>query len=1155
MRKVLTGVLGLFFCATLLFGQGAALGTISGRVTDPSDSPIPGATVSVSNLLTGAKYSAGTSADGFYSVRFLQPGDYKLEVSHPGFQKAVQPKVAVVAASNPTVNLKLVLGSVAEAVTVTDEVGLVEFENADRGGEIDNIRTQYTPTVQRTVMSILPSAPGVVVAGNDRGMTPSGNSGASGFMLSGGQERTNEMLLDGVPNRTSYGGHNFGVIPTQESTAEVKVITNAFSAEYGNTTGGVINVTTKSGTNEYHGELYTFFRNTALNANHYERNRVPRKPDGTEAAPRLRLVYNTYGGIVTGRILRDKLFGTFKYQVSQSNDMKSFVGYVPTQKERDGDFNSTFYMKSGVATPVVIYDPFTTKQDPVTKKYVRTPIAGNVIPSSRISPVAKAFWKYIPLPNAATGALVKATNYMAASGGKATKEYVEFMPRLDWNVSERTKLMFRHIRTDYKEFPVEYYATAAEVNTGYPFIRANHNAVFDWTQTLSPTSVLNFRLGMERYVTGQLETPRMSAEPKDLGFSTNYQSQAAKAFPVFRMGGGNIGGSDMFMGGGSPAGSYAPDQVNNMDLTWSKNLGKHNLKVGGQIRLERIYFFNGGYDAGYFSFGRGDTNGPDPDVQTVGSGDETASFLFGVGSGTLDLNASASRQILYNALYVQDDIKLTPKLTLNVGLRWDRTGGLTDRYNAMTGTFDPNAASPLAAQVKAAAGSQYCPACAALKGGLTFPGVNGMPRNVYAPGNKDIGPRIAAAYALDSKTAIRAGWGMFYGPIYYDPGQTGFSQSTPWVTYDANRVPLNLLDNPFPTGIIAPVGAGKGLATNIGTSVSYVDPDTRTPRARQFSFELQREVFWGMRVSAGYVNNIVTRLPVTRSINSLTEQQFTQGAAFLNTKYANPFAGLVPGYSLNQSTIANSSLITPYPQFTGVSVASVPIGSSRYDALQLYVVKRMTQGISFSVAYTASKKLEKTSYQYATDPFLEKRLSPLDFPQLLVPNFAVELPFGKGHWLFPNAPGWVDRIINGWQANGIIRIQSGKVVQMAANAIPTGVDPNAVPGGQRIDQWINPAAFINNTDTYRIRRWPIVLPSLRHPPIHRFDLGAVKRTRIAERFMFVIEVQATNAMNTAEWYDSLNNSTPTSSTFGQIGTVKGLTNYPRQIILSGKLSF
>lgn len=294
-------------CAASLLGQGAALGTISGRITDPSEAPIPGATVTILNTQTGARYSAASTADGFYHVRFVQPGTYLVEVVQQGFQKAVQPDVVVTAASNPTVNLRLLLGSVSEAVTVESRVSLVEFENADRGGEIDTVRSLYTPTVQRVVMSILPSAPGVVVAGNDRGMTPSGNSGASGFMLNGGEPRTNEMLLDGVPNRTSYGGHNFGVIPTQESTAEVKVITNAYSAEYGNTTGGVINVTTKAGGNQYHGDLYTFFRNTALNANHFERNRL--------GQPRTRLVYNTYGGIVTGRILRDKLFGTFKYHI------------------------------------------------------------------------------------------------------------------------------------------------------------------------------------------------------------------------------------------------------------------------------------------------------------------------------------------------------------------------------------------------------------------------------------------------------------------------------------------------------------------------------------------------------------------------------------------------------------------------------------------------------------------------------------------------------------------------------------------------------------------------------------------------------------------------------------------------------------------------
>lgn len=1152
MRTLLTAVVVLMVSATLAFGQGAALGAISGRVTDPSEAPIPGATVTVTNLATGARYSAATTADGFYNVRFLQPGTYTVEVVQQGFQKATQPNVMVTAASNPTVNLRLTLGSVTEAVTVTGQVSLVEFENADRAGEIDEQRTLYTPTVQRAVTSIFPSAPGVVVAGNDRGMTPSGNSGASGFMLNGGQERTNEMILDGVPNRTSAGGHNFGVIPTQESTSEVRVITNAYSAEYGNTTGGVINVTTKSGNNDYHGELYTFFRNTALNANHFERNRL--------GQDRTRLVYNTYGGIVTGPIFRDKLFGAFKYHVSQSNDIKSFSGYVPTQKERDGDFTSTFYLDRGVAREVTIYDPWSTTFDPQTGKYTRQPIAvtsgRNLIPASRINPVAKAFWKYIPLPNASSGLVVKATNYVAASGSKATKEYIEFMPRIDWNVSERTKLMFRHIRTDYKEFPVEYYATAAEVNGGYPFIRANHNAVFDWTQTLSPTSVLNFRLGMERYVTGQLETPRLEATPKDLGFSTTFQSQAAAAFPVFRMGGTNIGGSNLFMGGGSPAGSYMPDQVNNMDLTWSKNLGRHNLKVGGQFRLERIYIISGGYDAGLFNFGRADTNGPDPDVQTVSAGDEVASFLFGVGSGSIEINAAPARQMLYNTMFVQDDIKVTPKLTVNVGLRWDRTWGLTDRYNAMTGTFDPNAPSPLADKVKSATGAQYCPACANLRGGLMFPGVGGQPRSVYAPGNGDFGPRLAAAYALNDKTALRAGWGVFYGPIYYDPGQAGFSQSTPWVTYSSARLPINLLDNPFPTGVIRPVGAKNGLATNIGSSISYIDPNARTPRSRQFSFEIQREVFWNLRVSAAYVNNIVTRLGVSRNLNALTEEQFTRGASYLNTRYPNPFAGLAPGFALNQAQINNSGLIIPYPQFPGgVTVVNSPVGRSRYDALQLYVVKRLSHGVTFSLAYTASKKLEQLNYQYATDTFLEKRLSPLDFPQILVPNFVVELPFGRGHWLFPSAPGWVDRIINGWQTSGIIRIQSGKVVEMAANAIPTGADPNAVPGGQRLDQWINPAAFINNTDPYRVRRWPTVLPSLRNPPIHRFDLGVTKKTRIAERFMFEINALATNAMNTPEWYDSLNGSNPTSSTFGNIGGVKGLTNYPRQLILSGNLVF
>src|SRR5581483_2300920 len=523
-------------------------------------------------------------------------------------------------------------------------------------------------------------------------------------------------------------------------------------------------------------------------------------------------------------------------------------------------------------------DSFTTTFDSSTGRYTRLPFANSVIPSNRINPVAKNLWQYIPEPNIPSTSPYPQSNYIPArSGNLSTLDFYNWMPRIDWNISDRQKLMVRYTRNTDTEWQGLFYNTPAEPNGSSPFVRSNHNFSVDYTRTLSPSSVLDFRVGMSRFVQGQTPALRTKVTPKDLGFSSTFVTEAAPAFPYFIFSGANLAwlGGNVFSGAGSASQSVTIDQLNNLDLTWSKVFGRHNLKVGGQVMPERIYSVSAGYDAGSFLFSTADTLGPDPQVPQAGAGSELASFLLGLGTGSIDRNSQPARQILTESLYVQDSIKLSRRLTLNVGLRWDHVGSLTDRFNAMTGIFDPAAVSPLAATVKSAAGASGCVACADLRGGLTFPGVNGASRTIYNTGYRDFAPRIALAYGLDSKSVVRVGYGYFYGATgAYDPGSAGFSQPTPWNAYDANQLPVNTLENPFPTGLLSPVGAAKGLATNIGTSVSFIDPNTRTPRSQQFSFELQREIPWKIRLSAGYVNNRVDRLPVSQSLDALTEQQF-----------------------------------------------------------------------------------------------------------------------------------------------------------------------------------------------------------------------------------------------------------------------------------------
>jgi hypothetical protein len=1149
MRTLLSLPMILLCAVSCAFGQGASQGSISGRVLDPSLAPVPAATVTVSNVKTGTAVSAATTNDGYYTVRFLPPGTYSVEVTMPGFQKAVQPDVVVATATSPTVNFTLAIGAPSETVTVTDQVGQIESQTADRGAIIDNIRMANTPSQARNIMGIAWSAAGVTVCTNAKSFTPYDNSGSTSISISGGQFKLNEMLIDGVPNRGGVEG-NYGTIPTQETVAEMKVLSSAYSAEYGRTTGGVINVTTRSGANDFHGEGYWYNRNVTLAANTFERNYA--------GQGRLPVHFDTYGYVLNGPIFKNKLFFNSGWQRLHSGTKKSYIGHVPTELERNGDFSDSWYNSGGQKAQLLIYDPWSIKQNPATGKYSRASLLAatgkNAVPASRMNPVAKALWKYIPLPNTSGDPITRANNY-APSGGAAKADLSEYSNRVDWSINDNNRLSFRHIRNNFNSYDVEFYPGAADVNTGFPFLRANHNFVIDYTRTISPKSVFNFRIGMQRYVTGNSNYKLGDVTPKDLGFSSTFVSQASAHFPYFSFGGSPLG-STAFTGAGQGMGNYTPNQINNVDATWSKIVGRHILKFGGQGRLERGYNLALGNNAGAFSFSTTATNA-DPQVTTASSGDAVASFLMGVGGASIDINAAPARQIKSLAFFVQDDISVTSRLKVNLGMRWDWTGPMTDRFNAMTGIFDVNAASPLASSVKNAVGAANCPACAALRGGLTFPGVGGQPRNVYNATFKNFGPRIGLAYALNNKTAIRGGFGMFYGPIWYDAGQAGFSQATSSVLYDSNLIPINLIDNPFPTGILQPTGSSKGLATNIGSSVSFVKPETREPRSFQASFEIQREIPWGVLLSLGYTFNKNDRLPVNRSLNVITESLFVQGASVLNKQVENPFAGLVPGYSLNQAKIAFQSLQVPYPQFSGVTELNSPIGDSRYDGMQFQATKRFSQGVSMSMAYTVSKKLGHYGYQNSFDNFLEKTVDPYDLPQVLVLNGSWEMPWGRNRWVWTDMPGWLDQVIGGWQTNWMVRISSGRPFQLGADTIPVpGADPNDVPGGQRLDQWINRAAFTLKTDPYMPRRWPSVTGRLREPPTHSFDFGLMKNFRITERVTLQFINNWVNATNTPQWYGSTGSCNAISkSCFGQIAGFQTQSNYPRQIQFAGRVIF
>jgi outer membrane receptor protein involved in Fe transport len=1152
----------LFFFVTFLaaslplvvspgFAQGIIAGSIAGRVTDPSGAPVSGAAITVTNTATGVVYSGLTVGEGFYVIRFLPTGSYDVVATHSGFERKVHPNVSVSAGSNPTVNFELTLGTVTQSVTVGETGALVEAQTADRGNVVDTMRLDNLPSQTGNIFGLTFSAVGAQATSAEKSYTLYDNTQSSSVSINGGQSGsttggvTNLVLIDGVDDHPVFYT-NIALIPSAQSTEEVKIVTSPYSAEYGRTTGGAIISITKSGTNQFHGVAWDNTRFTGLAANQFERNLA--------GQPRSGVHFWQPGGAIGGPVKKNKLFFFYEMQAVDSHTPKSYIGQVPPQNQRDGDFSNAFYNNGGKPALQVIYDPTTTTFNAQTGQYARQPLAGNIVPASRINPVAgKAFWQNIPLPNSNGDPITLANNYTPAHP-TSTAKLMEYVSRVDWNINDTNRIMFRYTRNNLIQSDVAFYPNAAQPLQAN-LIRANNNAVVDYTRTISPSTVLDVRTGLERWYTSQGSPFRCDETPAQLGFSQLFVSQAVPCFPVFTFGGSTLG-STFFTGAGTGAGSVSPDQINTISGTLSKTTGRHTLKFGGQGLLERYYGASAGNSAGAFSFSPTYTN-LNPQVNTPATGNAVAAFLLGVGQASIDLNSESSRQAKAVGLYVQDDIHLTPKLTANVGLRWDWDSSLTDRYNAMTGAFDPAAVSPLAAQVKNAAGASNCPVCANLVGGLTFPAVNGNSRSPYDSSYRNFGPRLGAAYALDNKTVIRAGWGFFYGAIVFDPGSAGFSQTTNSVLFDSNFLPVNLINNPFPTGLVQPVGAGLGLRTNVGTSVSFVDPHAREPRSQQFSFDLQREVGWKVLLSAGYVYNGVSREPISRNLNALTDAQVLLGSAVLNQKVANPFSGFVPGFSLNQSTIAYSSLIVRYPQFVNVTENGIPIGNMAYHAMQLQALKRMSSGLSISAAFTWAKHLGRYGYQNPGDPIdsLQKSIDNYDMPFQFAINEAWEIPIGRGRLLGRSMSRWADRLLGGWMINGNIRLQSGAPYPLANNAIPVpGVNPNAP--NQSLSQWVNPAAFTLNTNPYSLVGWSQSFTNLRLPWLPNVDLQGEKAIPLTERVRLALVTNWINAFNHPQFFSGPTAcSSPSASCFGKIAGYQTQTNYPRQVQVGAKVTF
>ncbi len=1163
-KRLLWCVLG---CAAAALAQ-EYRGTILGRVTDPAGAAIVSAKVTVTNEATNVSASTVSAADGAYLVPFLNPGRYRVEVEATGFRKYVQSGITVSVNAQVTVGVRLEIGQVSESITVTADAPMLESTTASLGQVINRAKLEAMPLNGRMIFMLNRLAQGVIWqtptfgATGTSGLRPFDNLGGSAWSMNGGRVTSNEFLLDGAPNSTR-GRYNFS--PPVDAVEEFKLQTHSFDAQYGRTGGGVVNMTLKSGTNDVHGQVWEFVKYGMWNAsNSLNVARGQAKPPQQ---------YNQYGATGGGPVYipklyngRDRTFWMFTWEGLRERVPFPQTTSVPTVAERAGDFSQTYRDSNAFD----IYDPLTTTPDQ-QGRLIRQAFDNRRVPAIRMNGIAQNYLSAVyPLPNVADQRQNNFTNTV----NKGIYNYNAEVVRIDHTISSNHKLFGSFYRNHRDEFRSNNGLQGTVANQGqWPQTRNNHGFIVDWVWTLNPTALLNIRTGFTRFLETNFQTDVQKFDAKTLGFT---------ALPGIFMPRVDL---EQYTGVGvGSQGVNTSDNTGSLQANYTKTFSRHTLKYGGEYRNIRSNPVTTGNESGFFNFSRAFTR-RDPNTADAASGNSVASSLLGYPANA-EIGAPQARAIQWHflAFFVQDDLRVSRKLTLNLGLRWDYESPVTERYNREVRGFDVEATSPLAARVRSASGAATCPACANLKGGLLFAGVGGVPRGLFDPDRNNFQPRIGAAYQLTSKTVIRTGYGLYFAPTGQFGPQTGFFVPTTYIANDLTGRPgvpelgFNTFANPFPRGRDVAPGAADGLLTRAGFGISFDDPNRVVPYIYQFSFSVQHQITRDLLVDAAFVGSRTRELPVSRSVNFVPLEELRKGVPYLQTVVTNPFAGLLPGSGFNGPTVQRQQLLVPFPQFGitrgdgsatgGITRDANSLGQSSYHAFQLRVEQRMAKGLTFISSYALSKNIEKNNFRNAQDTELLRQLTDFDRTHVWGISGIWDLPFGRGQKLGSGVPGWANHFIGGWQY-----VWNGSIGSNRPQDAPGGLEPlgDPVVKNQSLDLWFN-NCYVNLNGTLgrqcaennlqpawrvrpagELRTTPNRFTNIRRPIKPIFDMSLHKNIYFKERVYLEYRFETFNTFNSVI-FDGPNTDF-SNPNFGRTAQPRAPVYFPRNIQMGLKLYF
>ncbi|MCI0724357.1 MAG: carboxypeptidase regulatory-like domain-containing protein, partial [Acidobacteria bacterium] len=1120
IRKIHKAV---WLCLLLAAVSGVVLaqdtrGLITGRILDPSGATMPGATITLTNMATNVALSTKSNEAGKYEILYVLPGTYRLTAELAGFKRLVRDDIEMRIADRLQIDIGLEIGEVSQNLTVTAETPLLEASTASMGQVVDQKRIADLPVAHGNPYLLIGLSAGVSHTQSIDLTQPYAPTHIVGYAIDGVRANRSEITLDGSPNTAvnhlwGRGDLMAGYTPPADVVQEMKVVTSAFDASVGHTQGGITSVTLKSGTNSLHGTAYYALQNPVLDANYFFANR-----DGQPKAP---YHYRRDGGSLTGPVWipkvydgRNRTFFTFGYEAIFNSTPRGQFLTVPTEAQRNGDFSEL--LKLGPAYQ--IYDPVTRTAAGGGLFQVQ-PFPNNIIPADRISPIAKNVLKFISLPN--TAGSPDGGNNLNRTGEQERLDYTNYIVRFDHNLGPNHRMFGRYNRYNRQSTFNDWFHSAAS------------GGVVDWPQnaftlddvyTLSPATVLNVRYSVYRLSIGiKPSDASRGFDLTTLGLpaSLNDATGAAeRAFPFF-----NIQGYFSTWDGHF--------EHNHQNHTLEGNLtslrGNHTLKIGADARQYGTFHVEpGNSTSGNFQFDSSWTNGPFNTSPAAPRGQGLASFLLGLPTGgRVDRNATYAEQSTEYSVFFHDDWRITPRLTLNLGVRWEFEGPLTERFNRSVRGYDFQTPNPLEAQAKANYALNPIPELPVsdfrFTGGLTFPGVNGQPRELWNRQMGNIMPRFGFAYSLNPKTVVRGGYGIYYGPLgarRTDVIQTGFSQPTPLIpSLDNGLTFVATLANPFPNGIQDPPGAKDGLRTFAGRNISFFNPNPQAARQQRWQIGIQREMPARVLLDVAYVGNYGDRLETQRDYRPLPLNYLSrsgvrdQGAAdYLGAQVPNPFFGLLPGTGLAGQTVSRSYLLRTgdYSGFTGLTARDHD-GYTTYHSLQARVERRFSAGWTLNGTYTWSKNMEALNRLNGYLDQLEYVISDQDRPHRLVLSGIWELPFGRGKRFFSRGAA-VDKVVGGWQVQGLFTGQGGNPVQWWGDVFFRGnVKDITLPRSQRnVSQWFNVNAGFERNPALQpvahLRTFPSRLSDVRADGINTMNLSVLKNTSLRENLKLQFRV-------------------------------------------------